>query len=60
VTVKLPLVVAVQDSVDAPELVTMVGDRVQEMPLAGMIVDVKLIVPANPLTEVIVIVDVPA
>jgi hypothetical protein len=60
VTVKLPLVEAVHDRVEVPEPVTLVGDSVQEMPLDGLIVEVKLRAPANPLTEVIVTVDVPA
>jgi len=37
VTVKLPLVDAVQESVEPPELVTLVGDRVQLMPAAGVL-----------------------
>ena len=60
VTVKLPLVEAVHDRVEVPELVILVGDNVQEMPLDGLTVEVKLTAPTNPLTEVIVIVDVRA
>ena len=59
-TVKLPLVEAVHDRVELPEPVTLVGDNVQEMPLDGLTVEVKLTAPTNPLTEVIVIVDVRA
>jgi len=60
VTVKLPLVEAVHDRVELPEPVTLVGDNVQEMPPVGLLVQAKLTVPANPLTEVIPIADVPA
>jgi hypothetical protein len=60
VTVKDPLVVAVHDSVEVPDPVTLVGVRVQVMPVVGLIVAVRLTTPANPLTALIVIVDAPA
>ena len=60
VTTKLPLLVAVQERVEVPEPVTLVGVRVPVMPVAGLLVDVKLTTPANPLTAVTVIVEVPA
>lgn len=60
VTVKLPLVVAEQDKVEVPEPVTLVGLRVQAIPVAGLLVEVKPAVPANPFTAATVIVDVPA
>jgi hypothetical protein len=60
VTAKLPLIVAVQDSVEVPEPVTLVGVRVQLIPVAGLLVEVRLTTPANPLTAVIVIAEVPA
>jgi hypothetical protein len=60
VTVKLPLVDAVHDRVEVPEPVTPLGNRVQEMPPVGLLAEVRLTVPVNPLTEVMVIVDVPA
>ena len=37
VTVKLPLVDAVQESVEPPEPVTLVGARVQLMPVTGLL-----------------------
>jgi hypothetical protein len=60
VTVKLPLVEAVQDRLDVPEPLTLVGDKLQVIPLAGLLVAVKLTTPANPLTAVTAIVDAPA
>ena len=60
VIAKLPLVVAVQESVELPEPLTPVGVRVQLMPLAGLLARLKLTTPVNPLTAVTVIVDVPA
>jgi len=59
VTVKVPLVVAVHDRVEIPEPVTLVGLRVQVIPLR-LIASVRLTAPVNPLTAVIVIVDGPA
>jgi hypothetical protein len=59
VTEKVPLVVAVHDRFEVPEPVTLVGVGVHVIPLR-LIVSVRLIVPVNPLTAVIVIVDVPA
>jgi hypothetical protein len=60
VTVKLPLVEAVQVRLEVPEPLTLVGDRLQVIPLAGLLVVAKLTTPANPLTEVTAIVDAPA
>jgi len=60
VLAKLPLVVAVQESVELPEPLTAVGVRAQLMPLAGLPAKLKLTTPVNPLTAVTVIVDVPA
>jgi len=60
VTVKLPLVVAVQDRVALPEPVILVGVTLQVMPVVGDTVVVRLTTPPNPLTEVTVIVDIPA
>jgi hypothetical protein len=59
VTVKLPLVDAVQESAEPPEPVTLVGASVQTMPVAGLLWEVKLTVPAKPLAAATVIVDVP-
>jgi len=60
VTVKLPLVVAVQDRVALPEPVILVGVPPQVIPVLGDTVAVRPTTPPNPLTEVTVIVDVPA
>jgi hypothetical protein len=60
VTVKLPLVVAVQDRVELPEPVILVGVTVQVMPVVRDTVAVRLTTPPNPLTAVTVIVDIPA
>lgn len=60
VTVKLPLVVAVQDRVALPEPVILVGDTPQVIPAVGDTVAVRLTTPPNPLTEPTVIVDIPA
>ena len=60
VTTKLPLTVAVQDRVEVPEPVTLVGVRVQVMPVAGLLLEVKLTTPVKPLTAATVMVDVPA
>jgi len=60
VTTKLPLVVAVQERVEVPEPVTLVGVRVHVIPVVGLIVAVRLTTPAKPLTAVMVIVEVPA
>jgi len=58
--VNVPLTVAVHESVLVPEPVTLVGVRVQLIPVAGTEADVRLTTPAKPLTAVTVIVDVPA
>jgi hypothetical protein len=65
VTVKVPLVVPVQDRVEVAEVVevdsvTLVGDRVHVRPVAGETVSDRPTVPANPFRAVTVIVDVPA
>jgi hypothetical protein len=59
VTVKVPLAVAVHDRIEVPEPETLVGLRVQVIPLR-LIVLVRPAAPVNPLTAVIVIVDGPA
>jgi hypothetical protein len=43
-----------------PEPVTLVGVRVQAIPVVGLVLDVKLTIPLNPLRAVRVIVEVPA
>jgi hypothetical protein len=60
VTTNVPLAVAVHDSVLVPDPVTLVGVKVQVMPVAGDEVAVRDTTPANPLTAVTVIVEVPA
>jgi hypothetical protein len=59
VTVKVPLAVAVHDRFEVPEPVTLVGVGVHVIP-PRLMVSVRLIAPVNPLTAVIVIVEVPA
>lgn len=59
VTVKLPLVDAVQESVEPPEPVTLGGAIVQLMPIAGLLREVMLTTPVKPLTAATVIVDAP-
>jgi len=55
VTMNVPLVAKVHERVEVPEPVTLVGVSVQAALLA-----VRLTTPANPLTAVTVIVEVPA
>ncbi len=43
-----------------PEPVTLVGVRVQAIPVVGLMLDVKLTIPLKPLRPVTVIVEVPA
>jgi hypothetical protein len=43
-----------------PEPVTLVGVRVHAIPVVGLVVDVKLIIPVKPLRAVKVMVEVPA
>jgi hypothetical protein len=43
-----------------PEPVTLVGVRVQAIPVLGLLLDVKLTIPLKPLRPVTVIVEVPA
>ena len=43
-----------------PEPVTLVGVRVQAIPVVGLLLDVKLTIPLKPLRPVTVIVEVPA
>ena len=59
VTVKVPLAEGVHERVEVPEPVTLVGVRVQVMPVDGLVVAVRLTTPAKPLTAVMVIVEVP-
>jgi hypothetical protein len=46
--------------VEVPEPVTLVGASVHARPVAGLMLEVRLTTPANPLTAVTVIVEVPA
>jgi hypothetical protein len=48
-----------QESVEVPEPVTLVGVRVQVKPVAGLMFGVRLTTPTNPLSAVTVIVEVP-
>jgi hypothetical protein len=48
-----------QESVEVPDPVTLVGVRVQVRPVAGLMLEVKLTTPANPSSAVTVIVEVP-
>lgn len=48
-----------QESVEVPAPVTLVGVRVQVKPVAGLMLEVRLTTPANPSSAVTVIVDVP-
>jgi hypothetical protein len=48
-----------QESVEVPEPVTLVGVRVQVKPVAGPMLEVKLTTPANPSSAATVIVEVP-
>jgi hypothetical protein len=59
VTVKAPLTDGLQDKVEVPEAVMLLGVRVHVSPVAGLIVEVRLVSPVNPLTAVTVIVEVP-
>jgi len=43
-----------------PEPVTLVGVRVQAIPVVGLMLDVKLTIPLNPLRAVTVMAEVPA
>jgi hypothetical protein len=43
-----------------PEPVTLVGVRVQAIPIVGLMLDVKLTIPLNPLRAVTVMAEVPA
>lgn len=58
VTVYIPAMPE-HESVDVPEPVTLVGIRVQAIPVAGLMLDVKLTIPLKPLRPVTVIVEVP-
>lgn len=58
VTVYIPAVPE-HESVDVPEPVTLVGIRVQAIPVAGLMLDVKLTIPLKPLRPVTVIVEFP-
>ena len=60
VTMKLPLEVAVQVRVALPEPIILKGATPQVIPVVGDTVAVRLTIPPNPLTEVTVIVDIPA
>jgi hypothetical protein len=58
-TVKVPLVVGVQERVEVPEPVTPVGVKEHVSPVAGLVLLDRLTVLLNPLTAVTVIVEVP-
>ena len=60
VTVKTPLADAVQDSVEVPDPVTLVGVRVQVSPVVGETVAARDTTPVKPFTAVTVIVEVRA
>jgi hypothetical protein len=45
--------------VEVPEPVTLVGDRVQVKPVAGLMLEVKVTVPVNPSSAVTDMVEVP-
>ena len=51
--------VPLQESVEVPEPVTLVGVRVQVRPVAGLMLEVKLTTLANPSSAVTVIVEGP-
>src|SRR6266566_5414479 len=57
VTVKSPLADDVQESVDVPDPVTLVGVRVHVRPVVGEIVAVRLTTPPNPLRAATVMVE---
>ena len=59
VTVKLPLMDAVQDSIEVPDPVTEVRDSVQVRPVEGDTVAARPTVPLNPFRPVTVMVEVP-
>ena len=48
-----------QESVEVPEPVTLVGVMVQVKPVVGLMLEVKLTTPANPSSAATVIVEVP-
>ena len=56
----MPGVELLQLRVEVPELVTLVGVRVQVRPVAGDMLEVSDTTPANPLRAPMVIVEVPA
>lgn len=59
VTVYVPAT-PLQESVEVPEPVTLVGVRVQVRPVAGLMLEVRLTTPLNPWRAVTVMVEVPA
>jgi hypothetical protein len=48
-----------QESVEVPEPVTLVGVRLQVKPVAGLMLEVRLTAPANPSSADTVMVEVP-
>ena len=48
-----------QESVEVPEPVTLVGVRVQVKPVVGLVLEVRLTAPANPSSAATVMVEVP-
>jgi hypothetical protein len=59
VTVKIPLLDGVQDSVELPDPVTLVGERPHEIPADGLELAERPIVPVKPFWAVTVILEVP-
>ncbi len=60
VTVKLPLAEGVQDRVEVPDPVILVGLRAHVSPVEGDTDSARLTIPLNPLIDPIVMVEVPA
>jgi hypothetical protein len=60
VTVKVPLAEDGQERVDVPDPDMLIGESVQESPVDGDAVDVRVTGPVNPLTLLIVNVEFPA
>jgi hypothetical protein len=60
VTVNVPLAEDAQDMAEFPEPTTLIGERVQESPVDGDALAVRLTTPTNPLTSANVKVEFPA
>jgi hypothetical protein len=59
VTIKFPGAEAVQESTAVPDLMILCGDRLQLRPVEGDMVDDRLTTPLNPLSGVIVMLELP-